>query len=88
MAEKRFGDANAEEIQQQRENIQGRSTQKANLKASRTLKAYLRSRGENDNFETLLNADLNEVLTHFYINVRRVNGEKYKTSSLENLRFV
>ena len=67
MAEKRFGDANAEEIQQQRENIQARSTQKANLKASRTLKAYLRSRGENDNFETLLNADLNEVLTHFYI---------------------
>ena len=78
MAENRFGDANAIEIQRQRDNIHARSTQKTNLKAARALRAYLRSRGENIDFEHFSNGKLNELLCHFYIKVRKVNGEKYK----------
>lgn len=45
------------------------------------------SRGEEDAFETFEAEKLNLILTHFYLNVRKVDGIFYKTSSLENLEF-
>ena len=84
---KRFGNASNVEIQQKIENIQSKSTQKANLKAARVLRAYLQSRGEPTDFESFDNNTLDLMLSHFYINVRQGNGEKYKTSSLEGIRF-
>ena len=85
---KRFGNASNKEIQEMIENIQSKSTQKANLKAARVLRAYLQSRGEPTGFESFDNNTLNLMLSHFYINVRQGNGEKYKTSSLEGIRFL
>ena len=40
----------------------------------------------NTKFETMSDKELNDVLAHFYINTRRINGEKYKVSSIENFR--
>ena len=57
------------------------------MKAARALRKYLKSTGENENIEALLKKLLDELLSHFSINVRKVNGKKYKVSSLEDLRF-
>ena len=83
----RFGTAGKEEILVKRDQIHAKATQKANMKAVRSLREYLKSRNEPTEFENLNNGELDELLSHFYINARRINGEKYKISSLENIRF-
>ena len=85
--EKRFGNASIDEIRMKRENISAKATKKSNLKAAWALREYLKSREENENFEALPKNLLDELLSHFSINVRKDNGEKYKVSSLENLQF-
>ena len=85
--EKRFGNATTDEIREKRDNICAKATKKSNAKAARILRDYLKFRGEPENFETFSTNRLDDVLSHFYINVRRADGEKYKASSLENLRF-
>ena len=84
MGEKRFGCASAEEIASKIQQIHSKSTIKSNHKAERALRCYLKSRGESERFEDLTNRQLDELLSHFYINIRQQNGEKYKSSSLEN----
>ena len=38
------------------------------------------------NFEEWSARELSDVLRLFYLDIRKVNGDKYKTSSLENFR--
>ena len=38
------------------------------------------------NIDLIDKKELNDVLVHFYLDARKVNGEKYKVSSLENFR--
>ena len=83
----RFGSATIDEIRQKRENISAKATKKSNAKAARALRDYLKFRGKPENFEAVSKDCLNEVLSHFYINVRKMDGGKCKVSSLENLRF-
>jgi len=50
------------------------------------IKDYLTEKNMNPNFESLEKKELNNFLVHFYLNARKINGEKYKVSSLENMR--
>ena len=61
---------------------------KSNLKAARALREYCKSKNMDQNVESSYDAEkLNNLLSHFYIDARKECGEKYKVSSLENIRF-
>jgi hypothetical protein len=50
------------------------------------LRDYLKEKKSQDTaFEHFDEVQMNEMLGHFYIEVRKPNGEKYKTISLENI---
>jgi hypothetical protein len=68
--EKRFGNATTDEIREKRDNICAKATKKSNEKAARILRDYLKFRGEPENFEEFSTNRLDDVLSHFYINVR------------------
>ena len=52
--------------------------QKKRWKVIKTLKAYLKEAGQDENFEEFDVVKLNEVLGHFYMNTRKQDGEHYK----------
>ena len=85
-ATNRFASVTTEEIKEKKTNICSKNTIKANRKAAKMIKDYLTEKSMNPNFESLEKKELNEFLVHFYLNARKVNGEKYKVSSLENMR--
>ena len=83
----RFASATQFEIDEKRKNIHAKNTQKANLKSVRALREYLVAKKMDICFEEYSKAELNNLLSHYYINTRKVDGEKYKVSSMENMRF-
>ena len=86
MAEERFASRSEEEISKIRTELSSKNTQKSNKKAAGILRAYLIEKHQPSNFETFDTIRLNEVLGHFYMDLRKSNGEKYKVTSLENIR--
>jgi hypothetical protein len=60
--------------------------QKKRWKVIKTLKAYLKEAGQDENFEEFDVVKLNEVLGHFYMNTRKQDGEHYKATSFQNIR--
>ena len=83
----RFGSTTIEEFNTRRKNVNAVNTQKANARAANTFRGYLIEKGNlKVDFENFSQSELNEVLRLFYLDIRKVDGGKYKTSSLENLR--
>ena len=60
--------------------------QKKQWKAARTLKAYLKEAGQDENLEEFDVVKLNEVLRHFYTNARKQDSDHYKATSFNNIR--
>lgn len=83
----RFGNASIAEITEKRLNIHAKSTLKANQKAVRALREYCKSKNMSTTVEKYSKSELNNLLCTFYIDARKTNGEKYKASNLENIRF-
>ena len=86
MATKRFATLTADDIQAKKTLLNSRETIRNNNKFSRTLKAYLDEIGEDSNFEYFEKDKLNNVLSQFYLSVRKQDGEFYKATTLENMR--
>ena len=83
----RFGSTNSDDFNQRRLNVNSKNTRRANCRAANTLRSYLLEKGYKQvNFEEWPQREINDVLRMFYLDIRKVNGEKYKTSSLENFR--
>ena len=83
----RFGQHSPEEFINRRLNVDASSTQKANRRAGNVLRQYLIEMAhENVDFENFSKTELNKILRSFYLDIRKVNGDKYKTSSLESFR--
>ena len=55
--------------------------QKKRWKVIKTLKAYLKEAGQNENFE-----EFDVVLGNFYMNERKQDDDHYKATSFENIR--
>ena len=87
MNQTRFASATKEEIKEKKSNINSKNTLKSNKSAAKILQDYLIEKKMDAEFEKLDKNQLNDILVHFYVNVRKGNGEKYKLSSLENLRY-
>ena len=86
MATKQFASLAVDEIGKKKMLIKAKKTMKRNQKTARTLKAYLKEAGQDENLEEFDAAKLNEVLGHFYMNARKQDGEHYKATSFENIR--
>lgn len=57
-------------------------TIKCNNKAANVLQEYLKAKGQDSNFDSFNVVKLIEVLGHFYIDARKPDDKKYKTTSL------
>ena len=63
------------------------NTEKNNKKAASLLREYLTETKQSSNFEALSAQQLNDVLKHFYLSVRKADGEMYKVNTLESTRY-
>ena len=86
MATKRFASLAADEIEKKKMLINAKETMKGNQKEARTLKAYLKEAGQDENFEEFDVVKRNEVLRHFHMNARKQDSDHYKATSLKNIR--
>ena len=86
MATKRFPSLDADEIEKKKLLINSKETVRSNQKAARLLKAYLGEINQDQNFEQFDAVCMNEVLSHFYMNARKQDGEFYKATTFENMR--
>lgn len=83
----RFGASSNDEADRRRLNADSKNTRKSNTRAANTLRSYLIEKGNiRVDFETFSTRELNDLLRFFYLDIRKVNGSKYKSSSLENFR--
>lgn len=82
----RFGNTSENEAAQIRANLHSKDTLKSNRNAASLLKAYLKEKRENINFEILNVDELNIILKKFYLDARKMDGTKYKSSSMTNFR--
>ena len=86
-AKRRFANLSTDDIAEKRAKLTPRNTLKANGKAERALRNYLTETGVPDiKFENLTAEMLAETLSTFYFNARTVDGQMYKSSSLEGFR--
>ena len=86
-AAKRFGQTTDEEVMEKRLKINAVNTLRSNKKAANTLREYLKESGQDSDFEEFGEVHLSEVLGQFYLNARKPDGNHYKISSLENIRY-
>jgi hypothetical protein len=84
---KRFASHTESDILEKRANVVPKNTSKGNQKSARILRDYLKEKSQDPEFENYDAYRLNEVLSHLYLDMRKADGEMYKTSSLENFRY-
>lgn len=82
----RFVLSTAEEKQEKRLKLNSSKTVQVNKGAAKVFKEYLKVKGENENFQDFDNVKLDEMLGHFYMDLRREDGSHYKVNSLETIR--
>ena len=83
---KRFATVSREEYENILKNKDSEATRKATVKAVKILRTYLREKGQCEDFEKLSKAELDSTLCLFYVEIRRLDGEYYKTASLNSIR--
>ena len=62
------------------------NTQKATKKAVTVFREYLSAKNRPEDFENFEKDELGNVLSRFYVEARRSDGNHYKTSSLNGVR--
>ena len=82
----RFDTINKEEFQKLIKAKDTESTQRSTEVGVKIFKLYLKERLYDPDFESYSKAQLADVLEQFYIEVRKEDGEEYKTGSLINIR--
>lgn len=84
---KRFAEHTEAEIDAKRAALLNKNTIKANKRSANIFREYLKEKGVGCDFETFSDAELDHFLCTFYFDARQKNGDYYKISSLENVRF-
>lgn len=84
---KRFADVSFINMKVKNQSINSRNTLKANRKAANTLREYLKEKEMDTDFVKFSETQLAEILSHFYMDARRPDGEHYKIGSLQNFRY-
>ena len=84
---RRFVSTTDEEIEQKRIKMNAQKTNKQNIAAATLLREYLKEKHLDTAFEHYNPQQLNECLAHFFVDVRKRDGERYRTTSLSCLRY-
>jgi hypothetical protein len=82
----RFAETTEEEIQTKRLKLNADNTLKANKKSANILRDYLKEKHQDSLFENYDTVRLNETLAHFYMDLRKSDGGRYKATSFESIR--
>lgn len=75
------------EIAVLRTELNAKRTIKANKRAAATFRSNLSEKNQPTDFDNLGKVRLNKALGHFYIHLRKTDGDKYNVNSLKNLRY-
>jgi hypothetical protein len=86
MDKKRFVSTTDEEIEQKRLKMNAQKTIKQNIAAATLLRKYVKEKHLDTAFEHYNPQQLEESLTHFFMDVRKSDGVRYKTTSLSCLK--
>ena len=82
----RFASLNDEEFDDLLNRKDSENTQKATKKAVTVFREYLSAKNRPEDFENFEKDELGNVLSRFYVEARRSDGNHYKTSSLNGVR--
>ncbi|XP_069138812.1 uncharacterized protein KIAA1958-like [Argopecten irradians] len=82
----RFATVNEGELKRLIEEKDAKNTRRAMETAVKTFRSYLKEKDESEDFEKMSAADLDKLLARFFVEVRTINGEHYKKTSLFALR--
>lgn len=85
-APKRFASLNEDEYDEIIKNKDSEATLRSTRKAVNVFRSYLSEKKLPQNFEALSKSELDSVLCKFYVEVRKVDGDYYKTASMNSLR--
>jgi hypothetical protein len=85
-AAKRFAMHTAKVNTNKRNLMHSKNTTKANKRAEKSLHEYLLENEQDTKFEDLDAPALAEILGQFYLDARKVGGERYKANPLESVR--
>ena len=86
IAAARFSSRREDEIAVLRTELNAKTNIKANKRAATTFWSYLSEKNQPTDFENFDKIRLNEALAHFYIHLRKTDGDKCIVNSLENIR--
>ena len=84
---RRFVSSTDEEIEQKRLKMNAQKNIKQNIVAAPLLREYLKEKHLDTAFEHYNPQQLDECLAHFFMDVRKSDGEHYRTTSLSCLRY-
>ena len=84
---KRFATISEQEIEQKRRLLTPKNTTKCETSAANVLRDYLTEKGMNIQFETFPKKELDTVLSKFYLEARTKDGQLFKKSSIEGIRY-
>ena len=82
----RFGSSTELDIEHLLESRHSSNTKKSTRRCVTVFREYLLEKGEPPNFEDFTQDKLKEILTRFYVDIRKKDGSEYKKSSLQNLK--
>ena len=82
----RFATTSAIEKEEKIKGMHAINTLKSDKKAARTVRAYLCEQNKPAEFEQFPNTELNNMLSHMYFDLRKIDGDFYKCTSLVNFR--
>ena len=83
---RRFASANTDEIGRILSEKDSANTKKATEAAVKVFKLYLREKELPEDFENYDKKKLDKVMSKFFVEVRRADGEAYKKSTLSAIR--
>ena len=84
---RRFASVSEAELNEKRRYLVPPKTEKSNNSAANILRDFLKEKDKDTHFEQLSKKELDEVLASFYINARTKDGNLYKKTSLESIRY-
>lgn len=82
----RFASVSEEEMADILRNKDAQSTQRSMMQHVKIFEAYLACKGLPTNFEEFDKPRLADILSKFYVEVRREDKERYKTGSMISIR--
>ena len=84
---KRFGELNEEGLDILIDNKDSKNTKSVIRKSVNIFREYLIETGKDPQFEDYESENLAQELSKFWGNARQKNGERYKTKSMQNIRY-